>query len=285
VLAGGQFTSIGALSTANVAVFDLTSPTLSLTSPFEGARYRQGQNVAAAFTCDDPDGPIDALSCTGTVPSGSAIDTATPGAKTFTATATDSGGRSASSTVNYFVDGSAPDITISTPAQDAVYSAGTTVPVQFACADADGAADVASCTGTAPAGSQLKTSKDGTHKFTVTSADLVGNTSTKTVTYRVTGNPPVLSALKIKPGKFKAGRGARVTFKLSKAATVTFKVSGKTSGSFSRKAKRGKNAFKFRGKVKGKTLPPGAYRMVASAKAPNLPRSKAVARAFRIVKG
>jgi hypothetical protein len=295
VLAGGTFNTIGPLSTSNLAIFDLTTPTLSLTSPFDGARYRQGQTVAAAYTCDDPDGPADALSCTGNVAAGAPIDTATPGAKTFTATATDAGSRSVSSTVNYFVDGSAPEISLAIPSQDAVYSAGTQVPVTFGCTDEDGPADVASCAGTAPAGSQLDASVNGTHTFTVTSADAVGNTSTKSVTYRVIGNPeppkpPALSAFSIKPAKFKAKNGARVSFKLSKAATVTFKVTRKkgkktvTLGSFTRKAKRGANAFKFRSKVKGKTLKPGAYRMAARAKDAGGLRSKTLTKPFRVLK-
>jgi trimeric autotransporter adhesin len=292
VLVGGSFSSIGPLSTANLAVFDLTTPTLSLTSPFEGARYRQGQVVPAAYACDDPDGEADTVACTGNVAAGAPIDTASAGAKTFTATATDAGSRSVSSTVNYFVDGSAPEITLTIPSQDAVYAAGTQIPVTFACADEDGPADIASCAGTAPAGSRLDVSVNGTHTFTVSSADAVGNTSTRTVTYRVTGNPeaPLLSAFSLKPAKFKAKRGTKVSFELSKAATVTFKVTRKkgrktvTVGSFSRKAKKGKNSFGFRGKVKGKTLKPGSYRMAARANDKGGLRSKTVSKAFRVLK-
>lgn len=289
VLVGGSFNGFGPLSTSGFAIFDLTTPTVGLTSPFDGARYRQGQGVDAAYTCDDPDGSADSISCTGTVPSGSPIDTATGGAKTFTATATDAGSRSVSSTANYFVDGSAPAISISIPPDGSVIVPGTRIPVTFSCTDDDGPADIASCNGTSPNGTQLDTSSPGDHVFTVTSTDLVGNTSTKSVTYNVPAGSsapvaPVLSALKIKPAKFKARKGARVSFRLSKAATVTFTVKGKTKGKFTRKAKRGANRFTFRGKVGRKTLKPGKYKLSARAKDAGGLQSKTLTKAFRVLK-
>ena len=85
------------------ATKDSTPPTASITSPSSGARYAQGQTVAAAYSCTDPDGPSDVASCSGTVPVGHAIPTSSPGAKTFTVQATDRAGNHGSATVHYTV--------------------------------------------------------------------------------------------------------------------------------------------------------------------------------------
>jgi uncharacterized delta-60 repeat protein len=88
--------------------------------------------------------------------------------------------------------------------------------------------------------------------------------------------------------------GTRVSFTLTEAATVTFTVERKSAGrkvgkrcvkptrknrtrkrctrfvkvkgSFTRAGKAGKNSFKFTGRVGGKKLKPGSYRLVAVAK-------------------
>ncbi len=82
---------------------DTTPPTVSVSTPAAGAEYAQGQKVRAAFTCSDPDGAGDVASCVGTVPSGQAIDTSSPGDKTFTVLATDRAGNRGSATIHYTV--------------------------------------------------------------------------------------------------------------------------------------------------------------------------------------
>jgi hypothetical protein len=64
---------------------------------------QQGQQIAASFSCADEPNGSGLASCNGTVPNGSPIDTATPGQKTFTVTATDKAGNSASLTRTYTV--------------------------------------------------------------------------------------------------------------------------------------------------------------------------------------
>ena len=85
------------------AIKDTTAPTASITSPSSGAQYAEGQTVAAAYSCADPDGASDVASCSGTVPVGHAIPTSSPGAKTFTVQATDRAGNHGSATVHYTV--------------------------------------------------------------------------------------------------------------------------------------------------------------------------------------
>ncbi len=79
---------------------DNVPPTITLTRPVDGATYRVGQNVTAAYECTDDSG---IASCVGTRPNGSAIDTGSIGTKSFTVTAEDNAGNTASTTVAYRV--------------------------------------------------------------------------------------------------------------------------------------------------------------------------------------
>ena len=80
---------------------DATAPTISITSPADGATYQQGASIYASYSCSDS---VDSSpQCTGTVPNGSAIDTSTIGTKTFTVTARDSGGNTNGKMVTYYV--------------------------------------------------------------------------------------------------------------------------------------------------------------------------------------
>jgi hypothetical protein len=113
------------------------------------------------------------------------------------------------------VDKKAPAITVISP------NAGQYVPDQAVTASyscTDGGSGVAQCVGTAPNGSNINTSTPGSYTFSVSASDLVGNSSTVTVTYQViynfTGffspvsNPPtinVVNAGKAVPVKFSLG--------------------------------------------------------------------------------
>jgi hypothetical protein len=81
---------------------DTTAPTVTITSPQDGGTYTVGQQVAAAYSCTDPDGSGIA-SCTGTVAQGAMIDTAAAGPHTFTVTGTDNAGNTKPVTANYTV--------------------------------------------------------------------------------------------------------------------------------------------------------------------------------------
>jgi hypothetical protein len=78
------------------------------------------------------------------------------------------------------VDRRAPSITISNPADGAVYQLGAAVSAVYSCDD--GGAGVASCAG--PAG-PLDTTTVGYHELTITTADAVGNRASFAVGYWV----------------------------------------------------------------------------------------------------
>jgi hypothetical protein len=82
---------------------DKTPPAIRFTVPSDGAYYYTGSTVAADYSCNDSLSGFGFNGCTGTVPSGSNIDTASPGVKSFTATATDQAGNAVTRTVTYTV--------------------------------------------------------------------------------------------------------------------------------------------------------------------------------------
>jgi hypothetical protein len=97
---------------------------------------------------------------------------------------------------------------------------------------------------------------------------------------------PVIAKLKVAPGTFKAANiggpvaaavGGRVSYSLSEAARVTFTVERGSKkhkrtvwktlrGSFSRVRPAGGDKFVFTGRLRGRPLGPGHYRLVAAAK-------------------
>lgn len=108
VLASDDTSNFYLHNTIDIAAADTTDPTIDLITPPEGATYAQGQVVNASYTCADEAGGSGVKSCVGDVPNGSAIDTSTEGAKSFTVTATDNAGNTSSVTRNYTVSGTPP---------------------------------------------------------------------------------------------------------------------------------------------------------------------------------
>jgi hypothetical protein len=110
----------------------------------------------------------------------------------------------------------------------------------------------------------------------------------------------------------RAPTGSRVSYKLSEASSVKFTVQRKTrgrrvhgkckapthsnrkkpkctrwkrvKGSFTVAGKAGKNTFKFRGRIGGKALKPGRYRLSGQATDPSKNKSVPKNKGFRIVK-
>jgi hypothetical protein len=88
--------------------------------------------------------------------------------------------------------------------------------------------------------------------------------------------PPLggIRSISIKPKRFRPAKGAVVTFTMSGPSKVLFSVSKKIKhkkayrplkGSFAREGKTGKNHFTFHGRIGGKTLKPGKYKLTGLA--------------------
>ena len=102
VTAGAPFHTVGSQSLEGVAYVFGPPPTITLSTPANGANFTQGQTVAASYSCSPP-ADTTITSCAGTVAAGAPIDTSTLGPHTFTATATDTDGIAVTQTATYSV--------------------------------------------------------------------------------------------------------------------------------------------------------------------------------------
>jgi hypothetical protein len=82
---------------------DLNDPSVSLSSPADGAVYILGSAGTADYSCDDTAAGSGLDTCVGSVASGGELDTSTVGTKTVTVTATDVAGRTTTVTHSYEV--------------------------------------------------------------------------------------------------------------------------------------------------------------------------------------
>jgi hypothetical protein len=82
---------------------DHSPPAITISTPADGAHYKQGQKVLASYSCSDPDGASDIALCAGPAPNGGLTDTSTPGAHSFTVQAADKAGNTSEKTVHYTV--------------------------------------------------------------------------------------------------------------------------------------------------------------------------------------
>jgi 6-phosphogluconolactonase (cycloisomerase 2 family) len=96
-----QAGNVEALKTLIIKI-DTTAPSISISAPPNGATYTLNQAVAASYSCSDPESSP-APSCTGPVPNGSNIDTASVGSKVFTVNSTDAAGLGSTQTDSYTV--------------------------------------------------------------------------------------------------------------------------------------------------------------------------------------
>ncbi len=174
----------------NYTVVDASPPVIAITTPAQSARFRLNQSVTALYSCTDPDGPGDIAFCTGPVAVGGLVPTSAPGPADFTVTSADIAGNPAELTHQYVVDASPPAITITVPANGAKYNKGSQILANYACTDADGPQDVASCNGPVVNGQVVDSSAAGAKTFKVDAADIAGNTATKTVNYTILGTSP-----------------------------------------------------------------------------------------------
>jgi len=116
-------------------------------------------------------------------------------------------------------DVTAPTITISAPANNAVYVLNQSVTASYQCQDEAGGSAIASCGGTPANGSLLSTNTLGSHNYAVTAKDKAGNSTTKTYTYNVQykfagfGSPVNMAAVNVA----NAGRAIPLVFSVTDA--------------------------------------------------------------------
>jgi hypothetical protein len=180
--------------TRSYTVVDVTDPSVELRRPVDGATYGRGEVVEADLACEDEPGGSGVASCTGTRPSGAAIDTSSLGEHEFTATAVDAAGNSTSVTHHYTVaDRTSPTVVLATPGDGTAYARGDLVLGDYSCFDEIGGTGLrpfGSCVGPVSIDAPVDTWTLGSHDFTVTATDAAGNVGWTTNTYEVLDNQP-----------------------------------------------------------------------------------------------
>jgi len=165
---------------------DTTPPVITITVPADGGVYDLGRVVLADWSATDAESGI--ASAAGTTVNGAAINTAMVGAKTYTVTAINNAGLTATKTVNYTVeqpDITAPVVSITAPANGGYYKTSNVPVLTYTVTDdtdldptvvADGWSDA-----------------EGVHTATVTATDHTGKVGWAAVTYTVDNTAPVVT--------------------------------------------------------------------------------------------
>jgi hypothetical protein len=92
-----------AVATGTITDSFIQPPSVSITTPADGASFRRGQVVKASYTCADGLNAPGIKTCAGGVANGAGIDTGTTGTHSFTVTATSNDALATSTTVHYTV--------------------------------------------------------------------------------------------------------------------------------------------------------------------------------------
>jgi hypothetical protein len=159
------------------------------------AYYPQGYDVTFGFLCVSPVSAI--VSCEGSQPMGSKLDTFQAGDHTVWVTATDYEGRQTTASASYYViDITKPHVIFTTPSEGATYEQGSRVTADYACADNPGGIGLYEgyCFGSVRVGAPIDTSHSGTFSFQVTTLDKRNNLDQETIHYSVADRtPPTIS--------------------------------------------------------------------------------------------
>lgn len=157
---------------------DLTPPTITFVSrtPANGYGWSNSDVIVNWSCADGVSGPV-AAGVSSTV-------SAEGESQSVVGTCVDKAGNSAYNTQGGInIDKTKPTATITTPANDSIYTLGQAVPASYSCGD--DRSGVSSCVGLVPSGASVDTGSVGTKAFVVDVTDKAGNTSSASVTYTV----------------------------------------------------------------------------------------------------
>jgi concanavalin A-like lectin/glucanase superfamily protein len=130
-----NITAVGACGSGSdtvvFTVVDNTAPTITISTPSNGTAYLLNQSVSASYSCADCGG---VASCAGPVASGTNINTASAGMKTFNVSASDNSGNSATQSVSYLITYGVRVLFDQTKAA----KSGSTIPIKVHLIDASG---------------------------------------------------------------------------------------------------------------------------------------------------
>jgi hypothetical protein len=180
----------------SAASADPGDPQAYIVEPSDGAYFPQGANAPFGFYCTSETSFV--ISCEGSQPLGSHIDTANAGAHTLSVTATDFEGRQTTTTATYnVIDITPPHVEFRTPANGATYDLGSELTYDYACVDDPGGLGIHECVpgNNMPPTAPLDTHHLGTFTFDVYAFDWGNNLTHETVTYSIVDRTPPEIAL------------------------------------------------------------------------------------------
>lgn len=161
-------------------------------SPADGWVFPQNANFSFGFACISPSSAI--VSCEGSQPLGSKLDTFHAGQHTLTVTGTDYEGRQTTAISTYTVfDTTKPHVVFRAPADGAAYAQDSTVIYDYSCEDDEGGLGILDCftsPRTFPGEQPIDTSHLGTFTFHVIAYDRQFNLADESVTYSVVDRTP-----------------------------------------------------------------------------------------------
>jgi hypothetical protein len=174
-----------------VASADTGDPQVFIGSPADGSVFPQGANVQFGFFCASDTSFV--VSCEGSQPLGSLIDTTNAGSHTLSVTATDFDGRTTTATASYTVlDLTPPHVDFRVPADGATYDQGASLAYDFGCADDPGGLGIQACLAgnNVLPGTPLDTHTLGTFTFDVVAVDGANNVTHQTIKYTIADRTP-----------------------------------------------------------------------------------------------
>jgi hypothetical protein len=170
-------------------------PQVFIESPADGSVFPQGANVQFGFFCTSDTSFV--VSCQGSQPLGSLIDTANAGTHTLSVTATDYDGRTTTATATYTVlDLTPPHVDFRVPADGATYDQGASLTYDYECADDPGGLGIQACIpgNNVLPGTPLDTHALGTFTFDVVAVDRGNHVTHQTIKYTIADRtPPVIT--------------------------------------------------------------------------------------------
>ncbi len=181
---------------------DHTPPTISCGGP--DAAWHAADVTIACTASDGGSGLNDPGDSSFTLKTHVPAGTADPNAPTDSRQVCDKAGNCATAgpLPGNMVDRQPPTIAIASPAGS--YPLGSAVAAHYSCTDNSGSG-LKSCSGPAVDGGPVDTGSTGTHTFTVSAEDNVGNTATKSVDYTVFDPAPVVHVTKPTAAKYPLG--------------------------------------------------------------------------------
>jgi outer membrane protein OmpA-like peptidoglycan-associated protein len=174
-----------------ITVDDALAPVAgAVASPAPGASGWSRDDVTVTWNWED-------VGAAGLGPDGCPASTSTDGdwAGDLESSCSDAVGNSGTATFPVKVDGTAPEIAITSPM--GTYQQGQAAVVDYTCSDAT--SGIATCEGSAAAGSPLDTTAVGEHTVTVTATDVAGNSTTAQARYDVVPRPPAATPAPVTP--------------------------------------------------------------------------------------